>query len=173
MEGREGKERSRRRFLHQMGMILTGSLGLSRLAKAMSEEEGELEPLAVPRCPGMPSVVCIGGNYDCDQSQSWFHCINDFTCSPFTCGPSITGDFNCQASPSGNTFTCIDLFRCVGSEPGIQFTCENNVTFDCTGAPQAFYCDPGDFNCSGTYRCNGNPGGAYAMPIHFPPIIGP
>lgn len=161
------KEESRRRFLSQMGTLLAGTLGLSRLAKAMGEE---LEPFALPRCPGMPNVSCQ--QFTCDQSQLWYHCTNDFICSPFICGPSLTGDFNCQASPNGNTFTCIDLFQCVGSEPRTQFNCETNVTFDCRNAPMAFYCDPGDFTCSGTYLCNGNPGGGYARP-HFPVTIGP
>lgn len=163
--GKETRE-SRRQFLHQMGTLLAGATGLLKLASAMSEEVGTF---ALPRCPGMPSVTCQG--FTCDQAQLQYHCTNDFTCSPFICEPSWSGDFNCQLSPDGNTFTCIDLFHCVGSEPGAQFTCEDGVTFDCRSAPQPFYCDHGDFNCAGIYNCNGNPGGGYTMPRLRPPVI--
>ena len=142
---REGKQ-SRRVFLWQVGAGLVGLTGLSRLAKAMTFPQ----PLAIPRCPdpNIP-VVCdsTGQPYTCDQAQLYYHCYNSFTCvNDFTCGGSANGDFQCENEP----FTCQTHFRCMGAEPGVDYTCDSG-SFTCGG--QVFECQITDFACSPNFTC--------------------
>lgn len=160
-------KKSRRRFLLQISSGLAGLTGLSKLAKAMSDQE----PVSTEPCSTVP-WECTGG-YTC-KAFGGITCQNRFNCaSTFTCGPNWTGDFKCeQLEFSCGSFEC----KTYGGEPGAQFHCLANFSYCGT-----FNCDPGDFNCEipehykclkneSEYSCSQNVGtlSAYSTPI-IPP----
>jgi hypothetical protein len=125
----------RRKFLWQVGGLIAGLTGLSRLARAMSSNDAAVssdEP-----CSVVPWNC--NNNYTCDQFGG-ITCQNGFNCvSTFTCGPTWFGDFKCeQLEFSCGNFQCITY----GGEPGAQFHCLARFA-NCN----IFKCDPGDFSC--------------------------
>lgn len=132
---------SRRKFLWQVGSGLAGLVGLSKLTKAMSEQEATV--LSDEPCSVVPWECEL--KYTCDKFGG-ITCANRFNCvSTFTCGPTLTGDFKCEQLE----FSC-GSFECKGSEPGAQFHCLANFNYCNT-----FNCDPGDFSCKvgKHYKC--------------------
>lgn len=158
----------RRKFLWQVSSGLVGLAGLSRLAKAMTEQETS----TVSNEPCSPGPWECQPKYTCDKFAG-ITCQERFNCIlTFTCGPNWFGDFKCeQLEFSCGTFKC-ETF--VG-EPGAQFHCMANFSH-C----RDFTCNPGDFSCKipdhykclkgeSAYSCSASPSAgtlsAYATPI--------
>lgn len=160
---------NRRKFLWQIGSGLAGLTELSKLAKAVVEQE--ITTASNKPCSTVPWDCAP--SYTCDHFRG-IACVNRFNCvSTFKCGPTWFGDFKCeQLEFSCGGFECTTYI----GEPGAQFHCNANFNY-CS----SFECDLGDFKCEvgkhyhclkkePVYSCSASVGplATYAAPIAPP-----